>query len=87
MLLIKSQVLDESLDLDEFLTYSLFPIPEIFATANDFFAKTNKSKMLHHLLETYTDTVRYPNDCFYIEDDNALAYILKIYHQHLRKYA
>ena len=29
----------------------------MFATADGFFAKTNKSKMLHYLIETYTDTV------------------------------
>ena len=33
--------------------------------------------MFHHLLETYTDTTSYPNDCFYIEDSNALVHVLK----------
>ena len=37
MLLIKSQALDDPLDLDELLTYSLFPVPYIFATADGFF--------------------------------------------------
>ena len=37
MLLIKSQALDDPLDLDELLTYSLFPFPYIFATADGFF--------------------------------------------------
>ena len=77
MLLIKSQVLDEPLDLDELLTYSLFPVPYIFATADGFFAKTNKAKMLHFILEAYTDLPHYPNDCFHIEDGNALIHILK----------
>ena len=57
MLLITSQVLEEPLDLNELLTYSLFPTPYIFPYCHGFFAKTNKGKMLHHLLETYTDTV------------------------------
>ena len=77
MLLIKSQILDQPCDLDELLTYFLFPVPYIFATVDVFFAKTNKAKMLHHLLETYTDTVSYPNDSFYIEDSNALVHVLK----------
>ena len=51
-LLIKSQFLDEPLDLGELLTYSLFPAPYIFATSDGFFAKTNKAKMLHQLLVT-----------------------------------
>ena len=77
MLLIKSQILGELLDLDELLTYSLFPVPYIFDTADGFFAEINKAKMLHHLLETYTDTVSYPNDCFNIEDGHALVDVLK----------
>ena len=77
MLLIKSQVLDKPLDLNELLTYSLFQVAYIFATADGFFAKKNKAKMLHHLLETYTDTVSYSNDCFYIENGNTLGHVLK----------
>ena len=77
MLLINSQVLDEPLDLDELLTYSLFPIPYIFAIANGFCAKTNKAKRLHHLLGTYAETVGYLNVCFHIEDGNALLHVLK----------
>ena len=42
-----------------------------------FFAKTNKAKILHHLLETNTDTVSSPNDCSCIEDSNALVQVLK----------
>ena len=45
------QVLDKPLDLDKFLTYFLFPVLYIFATTDGFFAKTNKAKVLHHLLE------------------------------------
>ena len=33
--------------------------------------------MFHHLLETYTGTVSYPRDCFYIEDRKASVHILK----------
>ena len=40
-------------------------------------AKENYAKTLHHLLETYTDIVSYPNDCFYIENGNALVQIFK----------
>ena len=41
MLFIKSQVLEEPLNLDQLLTYSLFPI---FATADGFFGKRKLSK-------------------------------------------
>ena len=87
MLLIKSQVLDELLDLDELLTYSLFPVPYIFATVDGFFAKANKAQMLHHLLGTYTDTVSYQNDCFYIEDGNVSVHVLKELPPTFGKYA
>ena len=77
MLLIKSQLLDEPLDLDELMTFSLTPVPYSLATADGFFAKTNKAKMLHFLLEEYTDSVPYPKDTFHIEDGNALVHVLK----------
>ena len=51
-LLITSQVLEEQLDLNELLNCSLFPTPYIFPCCHGFFAKTNKGKMLDHLLET-----------------------------------
>ena len=66
MLLIKSQLLDEPLDLDELITFSLTPVPYSLATANEVFAKTNKAKMLHFLLEEYTDSFPYRKDTFLI---------------------
>ena len=48
MLLIKSQVLDEPLDLDELLTYSLFPVPYIFATADGFLRQRCSTFYLRH---------------------------------------
>ena len=47
MLLVKSQLQDDPLDLNDLLTYSLFPVPYILGTPDGFFAKTNKAKMLH----------------------------------------
>lgn len=74
-MLIKSQVLDKLLDSDELLAY--FPVPYIFATADGFFVKKNKAKILHDLLETYTDKISYPNECFLFEDGNAMVHVLK----------
>ena len=77
MLLVKSQLQDNPLDVNELLTYSLFPVPYIFETPDGFFAKTNKAKMLHFLLEEYTDHVEYPENSFHIEDGNALIHSLR----------
>lgn len=51
MLLIKSQNLDEPLNFDELMQYSLFPVPPSLGTVDGFFNKTNKAAMLHYLME------------------------------------
>ena len=51
MLLVKSQLLDEPLDIDELMCYSLASVPHSLGTPDGFFAKTNKAAMLHFLLE------------------------------------
>ena len=76
MLLIKSQLLDEPLDLDELMKYSLTPVPHCLGTADGFFAKTNKAKMIHFLLDDFPVTSDYPNDAFHVEDGNALIHVM-----------
>ena len=76
MLLIKSQNLDEPLNLDELMRYSLFPVPPSLGTADGFFNKTNKAAMLHYLMEDAPEDVPYPKDAFYIQDGNALFHAL-----------
>ena len=75
-LLIKSQLLDEPIDLDELMRYSLTPVPASLGTADGFFAKTNKANMLHFLLDDSLDNDTYPKDAIFIQDGNALFHAL-----------
>lgn len=77
MLLIKSQHLDEPIDLDELMRYSLTPVPHSLGTSDGFFNKTNKAAMLHYLMEDAPEEVPYPTDSLYIQDGNALFHALK----------
>ena len=76
LLLVKSQLLEEPLDLDELIRYSLAPVPHSLGTPDGFFAKTNKAAMLHYLLEDNPEDVPYPKDAIYIQDGMALLYSL-----------
>ena len=75
MLLIKSQLLEEPLNLDELMRYSLTPVPLSLGTPDGFFAKTNKASMLHFLLVD-TEEVPYPRDAIHIQDGMGLLHVL-----------
>lgn len=75
-LLVKSQDQDEPLDLIELMHYELTPMPHSLATADGYFAKTNKATMLHALLDDATDHITYPQDAIYIQDGMALLHVL-----------
>ena len=75
-LLVKSQLLEEPLNLDELMKYSLSPVPHCLGTPDGFFAKTNKAAMMHYILEDRTDEVPYPKKSFFIQDGNALFHTL-----------
>ena len=77
MLLIKSQLLDEPLDLDELVCYSLFPVPPSLGTSDGFLAKTRKAKMANLILKDYTDPVTYPDNALHIDDGNATMHMLR----------
>lgn len=77
MLLIKSQLLNEPLNFDELMRYSLTPVPHSLGTADGFFNKTNKSSILHFLMEDAPEEVPYPNDALFIQDGNALFHVLR----------
>ena len=77
MLLIKSQHLDEPIDLDELMQYSLTPVPHSLGTADGFFNTTSKAAMLHYLMEDAPEEVPYPTNSIYIQDGNALFHALK----------
>ena len=76
-LLIKSQLIDEPLDILELMKYFLSPVPPFLGTPDGFFAKTNKASMLHYLLTDHTDEVPFPKDALHIQDGNALFHALK----------
>ena len=76
MLLVKSQHLDEPLNLDELMRYPLTPVPHSLGTPDGFFNKTNKSSVLHYLLGNVEEEISYPNDAIHIQDGNALFHTL-----------
>ncbi|EDO34946.1 predicted protein [Nematostella vectensis] len=77
MLLVKSQFLEEPVDLDELMTYSLTPVPHSLGTPDGFLNKTNKATILHFLTDDYDGDTLYPSGrCLYIQDGNALFHSL-----------
>lgn len=77
MLLVKSQQLDKSINLDELMMYPLTPVPHSLGTPDGFFNKTNKASILHFVTDDVTDDVPYPtNETLYIQDGNAQIHAL-----------
>ena len=76
MLLIKSQHLDEPLDIEEMMRYSSTPVPHSLGTADGFFTNTNKAAMLHFLLEDAPEDVPYPTHALFIQVGNALFHAM-----------
>ena len=76
MLLVKSQNLDEPVDLDELMRYSLTPVPRSLGTANGFFNKTNKAALLHFFTDDNQEDISYPKCALHIQDGNALFHVL-----------
>ena len=66
MLLIKSQCLDEPIDIGELMSYSLTPVPHRLGTPDGFFNKTNKAEMLHYLIDDTPEEVVVPANSMYI---------------------
>ena len=75
-LLLKSQVQENPLNLQELLTHSLVPMPLCLVTPDGFFEKTTKSSMLHFLMKGNVEEVKYPTQSKFIQDGNALFYYL-----------
>ncbi|EDO46758.1 predicted protein [Nematostella vectensis] len=74
---LKSQFLEEPVDLDELMTYSLTPVPHSLGTPDGFLNKTNKATILHFLTDDYGGDALYPSEkCLYIQDGNALFHAL-----------
>ena len=76
MLLVKSQNLDEPVDLDELMRYSLTPVTPSLGTADGFFNKTNKAALLHFFTDNNQEDISYPKCALHIQDGNALFHVL-----------
>ena len=76
MLLVKSQNLDEPVDLDELMRYSLTPVPPSHGTVDGFFNKTNKAALLHFFTDDNQEDISYPKCALHIQDGNALFHVL-----------
>lgn len=77
-LFIKSRNQGVQLDLREFLTYPLTPVPYSIGTADGFMAKTDKSKTFTYLTKGHEDAAPPPHDeTLVIIDGNACFYYLK----------
>ena len=75
-LLVKSQTLNEPIDLNILCGYSLVPTTTVFATPDGFFTKTNKAAMMHFLMEEESHTDQYPKNSLLIQDGNALFHTM-----------
>ena len=64
------------LDLQELMSYPLTPIPYSMATADAFFAKTNKAKGMELITDVDDESSPPDNETLVIEDGNAIFYYL-----------
>ena len=76
MLLVKSQNLDEPVDLDELMRYSLTPVTPSLGTADGFSNNTNKAALLHFFTDNNQEDISYPKCALHIQDGNALFHVL-----------
>ena len=75
-LLVKSQIMEMPINLEELMRYPLSPVPHALGSPDGYFAKTNKATSLHHLLKDRGEDVPYPKDALYIQDGNALFHMM-----------
>lgn len=75
-LLVKSQMMNECLDLEELMKYPLAAVCHCLGTPDGFFTKTNKASMLHFIMADHTEETPHPNKAMFIQDGNALFHSL-----------
>uniref|UniRef100_UPI00358E00C9 uncharacterized protein isoform X5 n=1 Tax=Myxine glutinosa TaxID=7769 RepID=UPI00358E00C9 len=75
-LLVKSQIMEMPINLEELMRYPLSPVPHALGSPDGYFAKTNKATILHHLLQDRDEEVPYPKDALLIQDGNALFHMM-----------
>ena len=75
-LLVESQMQKPSLDLDALMGYSLSPVPHCLGTTDGFFANTNRTSMMHFIMEDHSQVVAYPKDFMFIQEGNAMFHTM-----------
>ena len=79
-LLIKSQLLEHPISIEDLMTYCITPVPHSIGTPDGYMAKTDKSKMVAYLTSEVQGASALPQDdekTFFIDDGNARLYTLK----------
>ena len=77
-LLVKSQLMEQPINLSELMKYALTPVPHSLGTPDGFLAKTDKSKIVHYLTHDVPENVAPPTDnVIYILDGNAIIHMMK----------
>ena len=70
--------LNSTIDLKALLKYPLTPVPYSLATADGFFAKTNKAKAFHYIAKDVADGTPPPqSETLTLHDGNAVFYCMK----------
>ena len=78
-LLIKYQSVACKLDFHALMKFTITPLPYSIATADGYFAKTNKATGLHFVLQDVDDSMMPPpSETLVIEDGNADFYCLRV---------
>ena len=75
-LLVKSQMLDKPINIKELMHYPLSPVPHALGMPDGFFTKTTKATILYYLLQDWQEEFLYPKDALFIQDGNALFYMI-----------
>lgn len=70
-LLVKSQIMEMPINLEELMRYPLSPVPHALGSPYGYFAT-----ILHHLLQDRDEEVPYPKDALFIQDGNALFHMM-----------
>ena len=77
-LLVKSQLMEQPINLSELMKYALTPVPHSLGTPHGFLAKTDKSKIVHYLTHDVPENVAPPTDnVIYILDGNGIIHMMK----------
>ena len=73
-----SQQLKTPISIEELLYYCLTLVPDSLGTPDGFMSKTDKAKLMHHIIEKEPDAaIPNPGETLWIDDGNAVIHALK----------